>query len=323
MDSPLLLGIFVFIATVLLIQGGFLGLRALRQRGGERVRRRLQKYVEEHRKDTGADILRRRTMSEMPWFDKLLSGFSRTGRISQLIEQANAPFNVGFYLLLAALLAAVATVGSVTLRLGIPVTVLLALLAATLPFLYLLLRKSARRATFERQFPEALELLARSMRAGHSLPSGMKLVADEFGDPIGPEFARTIEEINFGISIPDALHKLSSRIDCPDLRYFIVAVIIQRETGGNLAEIIEKIASLIRARFVLKGKIRSLSAEGRLSAIVLVGLPIFLAVYLFFFQRQYISTLATDPIGHAMVAGAILMMVTGSVVMHRMVQIKV
>jgi tight adherence protein B len=161
------------------------------------------------------------------------------------------------------------------------------------------------------------------MRAGHSLPSGMKLVADEFGDPIGPEFARTIEEINFGISIPDALHKLSTRIDCPDLRYFIVAVIIQRETGGNLAEIVEKIASLIRARFVLKGKIRSLSAEGRLSAIVLAALPVALAIYLFFAQRDYIMTLATDPIGHVMVIGAVVMIVIGSVIMHRMVQIKV
>ena len=323
MDNPLLLGILVFVATVLLIEGSYIGLRTLRQRESERVRRRLRKFVEEHREDTAESILRRHTLSEVPWLNRLLRGLNRTRHITLLIEQANAPYNVGFYLLLAALFAVLATVGSTTLRLGTWAGLALGLLGATLPFLYLLVKKSARMATFERQFPEALELLARSMRAGHSLPSGMKMVADEFNDPIGPEFARTIEEINFGVSVPDALHKLTSRVECPDLRYFIVAVIIQRETGGNLAEIVEKIASLIRARFVLKGKISSLSAEGRLSAFVLIGLPIFLAVYMFFFQREYIKTLATDPVGHAMVAGAIVMMAIGGVVMNRMVQIKV
>jgi tight adherence protein B len=322
-DSPLLLGILIFVATILLVEGAYVGLRSLRQRESERVRRRLRKFVDEHREDPGDGILRQHTLSEVPWLNTLLRALTRTRHINLLIEQANAPYNVGFYLLLAALFAVLATVGSTAMRLGTAAGLALALLAATLPFLYLLARKSARMATFERQFPEALELLARSMRAGHSLPSGMRMVADEFSDPIGPEFERTIEEINFGVSVPEALHKLSSRVECPDLRYFIVAVIIQRETGGNLAEIVEKIASLIRSRFVLKGKIRSLSAEGRLSAFVLVGLPVFLAIYMFFFQRTYITTLATDPVGHAMIAGAIVMMAIGGVIMHRMVQIKV
>jgi len=322
-DSPLLLGILVFVATVLFIEGAYVGLRALRRSEKERVRRRLRKFVEEHRADTADTILRQRTLSEVPWFNTLLTRLTRVREISLLIEQANAPYTVGFYFLLAALLAVLALVGSATMRLGTWAGLGLALLTASLPFLYLLHRKSSRMATFERQFPEALELLARAMRAGHSLPSGMKMVADEFSDPVGPEFERTIEEINFGVSTTEALHKLADRVVCVDLSYFIVAVVIQRETGGNLAEIVEKIATLIRDRFVLKGKISTLSAEGRLSALVLAGLPVFLALYMFLFQRRYIITLATDAAGHVMIAGALVMMGIGGIIMNRMVNIKV
>lgn len=323
MDSPLLLGGLVFAVTVLLIGLLGAGLRTLRRRDAERVRRRLRRFVEAHRADPGDGILRRRTLSEVPWLNKVLAGLARTRRLTLLIEQANAPYNVGFYLLLAALCGAIAAIGSLSLRLGLPAGVALALATAGLPFLYLLLRKSARQAAFERQFPEALELLSRAMRAGHSLTSGLRMVADEFEDPVGPEFERTLEEINFGVSTTEALHKLADRVECTDLRYFIVAVIIQRETGGNLAEIIEKIATLIRSRFVLLGKVRSLSAEGKLSALVLAALPVFLATYLFVFQREYISTLVTDQIGHVLIAAALVLMALGGVVMHRMVQIKV
>jgi tight adherence protein B len=323
MSTPLLLGLLVFAGVVLLIEGLYIGLRALRRRESERVRRRLRKFVESHRDDTGGGILRSRTMSEVPWFDALLQQLTRARQITLLIEQANAPYNVGFYLLLAALLAALATVGALFYRLPLALTVPLALLAAILPFLYLLARRSARMAAFERRFPEALELLARAMRAGHSLSSGMRMVADEFDDPLGPEFERTLEEINFGVATPDALRKLTERVACPDLRYFVVAVIVQRETGGNLAEIVEKIATLIRSRFVLMGKVRTLSAEGRLSGLVLVLLPIFLATYLAVFQREYISLLLSDPMGHVMVAGALVLMTLGVIVMHRMVQIRV
>jgi len=323
MDSPLLLGILVFVATVLFIEGAYVGLRALRRSEKERVRRRLRKFVEEHRADTADTILRQRTLSEVPWFNTLLTRLTRVREISLLIEQANAPYTVGFYFLLAALLAVLALVGSATMRLGTWAGLGLALLTASLPFLYLLHRKSSRMATFERQFPEALELLARAMRAGHSLPSGMKMVADEFSDPIGPEFERTIEEINFGVSVPDALHKLSGRVECTDLRYFIVAVIIQRETGGNLAEILENIARLIRERFKLQGRIRVLSAEGKLSAIVLIAIPFLVAFALSIINPGYLRTLFEDPIGRMLVAFAVVMMVLGILMMKKMIVIKV
>ena len=164
---------------------------------------------------------------------------------------------------------------------------------------------------FQRQLPDALELIARALRAGHAFSSGMKLAADEFDDPLGPEFAETLDEVNFGISVSDALKNLSSRIDCPDLKYFVVSVILQRETGGNLAEIIDSMAHLIRERFKLQGRIRVLAAEGKFSAIILLLLPFFVVVALRFVRPDYMTTLVTDPIGKVMASAGVFLMIIG------------
>ena len=176
---------------------------------------------------------------------------------------------------------------------------------------------------FQAQLPEGLDLIARALRAGHAFTSGMKLAADEFDDPLGPEFTDTLDEINFGVSVSDALKNLASRADCPDLRYFVVSVILQRETGGNLAEIMESIAHIIRERFKFRGKVRTLSAEGKLSAIVLIAIPFFIVAVLRFTSPQYISALFSEPAGRVMGAVALVLMVMGIFVMKRMVSIKV
>lgn len=176
---------------------------------------------------------------------------------------------------------------------------------------------------FQGQLPDALELIARALRAGHAFSSGMKLVAEEFNDPLGPEFGETLDEINFGISVSDALKNLSRRVDCPDLKYFVVSVILQRETGGNLAEIIDTIAHLIRERFKLHGRIRILSAEGKLSGIILLILPFFIVVALRFLNPDYMTTLVTDPIGKVMASIGAFLMSMGVLVMKRMINIRV
>jgi tight adherence protein B len=183
--------------------------------------------------------------------------------------------------------------------------------------------KRKRIEKFRSQFPEALDLIARALKAGHSLNSGMKLAADEFGDPLGPEFDETLREINFGVSVADALKNFAGRIECPELKYFVVAVILQRETGGNLAELVESLAYLIREKFKFQGKVRTLSAEGRLSAIILVAIPFLFAIYLHFSNPEYLGLLFSAPIGRIMVAGAIIMMAVGMLVMKKMVTIKV
>ena len=192
-----------------------------------------------------------------------------------------------------------------------------------LPLFYVHLKKVRRIKKFEEQLPEALDLIARALRAGHAFSSGMKFAADEMDDPLGTEFGETLDEINFGVSVSDALKHLTRRADCPDLNYFAVAVIVQRETGGNLAEIIENIAHIIRERFKLRSKIRVLSAEGRLSAIILIAIPCVLCVVLRFMNPGYINTLFTDPAGRVAVGIGVCLMVAGIIVMKKMVDIRV
>ena len=178
-------------------------------------------------------------------------------------------------------------------------------------------------AKFQAQLPEALDMMARSLRAGHAFSTGMKLASDEFDDPFGTEFSITLDEINYGLGVPEALKNLVNRVDCPDLNFFVIAVILQRETGGNLAEIMENIAHLIRERFKLYGQIKTLAAEGRLSMYVLLALPFFVAGVLFFSNPSYINTLLTDPAGKFLIGAALVMMVIGAIVMKRLVDIKV
>jgi tight adherence protein B len=195
--------------------------------------------------------------------------------------------------------------------------------AASLPLLYVRSKKNQRMGKFEKQLPEALGLIARALRAGHAFTSGMKLACEEFSDPLGPEFEETLDEINFGQSVPDALKNLGRRVDCPDLNFFVVSVILQRETGGNLAEIIEGLAHLMRERFKFRGKVRVLSAEGRLSAIILCILPILLAAFLFVFHPKVVAPLLEDPIGKALMWITGVLMVLGFLMVRRIVKVEV
>jgi tight adherence protein B len=151
----------------------------------------------------------------------------------------------------------------------------------------------------------------------------LKLAAEEFSDPIGAEFEETIDEINFGVAVGDALKNLSNRIDCPELKFFVVSVILQRETGGNLAEIIENLARLIRERFKFEGKVRVLSAEGRLSAVILVALPFVIAMLLRFLNPEYMQTLFSQQTGRTIAIAALVMMAMGVVIIRKMIKISV
>ncbi|MCK5505905.1 MAG: type II secretion system F family protein, partial [Thermodesulfovibrionia bacterium] len=180
-----------------------------------------------------------------------------------------------------------------------------------------------RMKKFQAQLPEALDLMARSLRAGHAFSTGLKLAGDEFDDPLGPEFNLTLDEINYGLGVPEALKNLVNRVNCMDLNFFVIAVILQRETGGNLAEVMENIAHLIRERYKLFGQIRTLAAEGKLSMYVLLALPFFVGGALFFVQPNYVMNLLIEPVGRVMCGIALFMMLIGAIVMYKMVDIKV
>lgn len=192
-----------------------------------------------------------------------------------------------------------------------------------IPLFMLMMKKKRRMGQFAKQLPEALELISRALRAGHSLGSGFKLVADEMGYPIATEFERCYEAQNLGVPLEEAIEEMTQRIPNLDLRFFATAVILQRQTGGDLAEILDKIGHLVRERFTIWGQIQALTGEGRLSGIVLLALPPALFVVMWRLNPQYCMALFTDPMGHQMLAGAVIMQIIGALVIRKIVNIKV
>jgi tight adherence protein B len=269
------------------------------------------------------DIVRQYTFSDIPWLHAFLFNIPAMHRLARLMEQGNVTTPLGVFLLLAIVL----TGGGLLLGVWMTRSLLLAAFcgigAGLLPFAYLRLKKTMRANKFQRQLPEGLDMLTRALRAGHGFMAGMKMIGDEFPDPIGPEFDRAVDEINFGVATPVALERLTQRINCQELSFFVTAVIVQRETGGDLAEVIENIAQLIRKRFELQGRIRALTAEGKMSAMVLIALPVFIFCTISVLSPNYLIPLYSDPIGQTMVMFAVLMMLLGIVAINHMIKIKI
>jgi len=320
----ILIGIGIFILTVFIIEGLYFVFRTIRRPEKKLIQRRLRTLSSGgYETDESIGILRRRMLSEVPWLNQLLLRFQWTDKMHRLLEQANTRHTLGVFVLLSILLAFIGFIASSWLTLNylikIPVTIILGLI----PFFYIYLKKKQRMEKFQKQLPEALDLVARGLKAGHAFSGGLKLVAEEMGDPIGTEFEKTLDQTNFGVGIAEALKALSNRVDCPDLKFFVIAVILQRETGGNLAEILENISYLIRERFKLHGRVRALSAEGRLSATILIILPFFIAFVISIINPNYLRILITDPIGNILIFVAMAMMIVGFLIMKRMIDIKV
>ncbi len=194
---------------------------------------------------------------------------------------------------------------------------------AVAPLAWVVRKRSKRLQKFAEQLPDALDLMARALRAGHAFPVALQMVGSEAMDPIASEFQVAFDEINYGVTVTDALTNLALRVPSMDLRYFVVSVLLQSETGGNLAELLASLAQLVRERFKLLGRVRVLSAEGRLSAYILVGLPFVTAAAIYMVNPGFLSVLWTDPLGLRLVGGALAMMLVGIFVMWRVVQIRV
>lgn len=199
----------------------------------------------------------------------------------------------------------------------------LGLVLAIVPWWRVAGRRRARVERIERQLPEALDLMGRAMRAGHAFPSAVKMVADELPEPLGRDFRVLFDEMNYGVSANDALAHLAERVPVPDVSYFVVAVLIQRESGGNLAELLDKIASIVRERLKLLGQVRTLSAEGKLSAIILTALPFGVALVVNLVNPAFMNVLWTDTTGLRMVGAAVFMMLLGILWMRSIIRIRV
>ena len=194
---------------------------------------------------------------------------------------------------------------------------------SVLPFVFCYFKRKRRLEAFQRQLPDALELLARALRAGHSLAAGFKLIADEMSEPLGNEFGRVYEEQNLGVAFEDALESMSNRIPNLDLRFFATAIVLQRQTGGDLSQILDKIGRLIRERFKIWGQIQALTGEGRISGVVLLGLCPLLFVAIYRVNPEYVRVLFDDPLGKKMLASAIFLQFVGALVIRKIIDIKV
>ncbi len=240
-----------------------------------------------------------------------------------LFEQADAPLSVQQFFILTLGFGLVGAVGGTVGQLNPGLVFLIGSCCLPLPLLWMLFRRKRRFNKFAQQLPDAMELIARALRAGHSLASGFSLVADEMTAPIGKEFGRVFEEQNLGIAIDEALETMTRRIPNLDLRFFATAVILQRQTGGDLAEILDKIGNLVRERFKIYGQVQALTGEGRLSGLVLMALPplLFLAVYRL--NPEYEMSLFRDDLGKKMLVGAVVMQILGGLMIKKIVNIRV
>jgi tight adherence protein B len=249
--------------------------------------------------------------------------FGNTPRLKAYLEQADVKLTATQFLMICGGCFA----GGFLLVVITPVPVLLAPISGAMfcafPAMWLMMKRKKRLATFGKQIPEALELLSRSLRSGHSLAAGFNLIASEMQEPLAREFGRVFEEQNLGIPIEEALEGMSDRVPNMDIRFFATAVILQRTTGGDLAEILDKISRLVRERLQILGQVQALTGEGRLSGIVLLALPPVLFLVMLYLNKDYIMMLFTEPLGRKMLVFGLITQVVGALAIRKIITIKV
>jgi tight adherence protein B len=320
--SPLIICIAVFLAVT-----GLVGAVAImvRSRTENRVEDRLAQLTgaspsvkDVALKDSG--VLAQPLDATQGMIEDFLAKFRG---LTLWFQQANTTIAPSRFFAICAGLGVAATVAGVATGMSPVAAPILGIFASTLPLIWLMLRRRRRFRRFAKQLPDALELMSRALRAGHSLASGFNLVAQEMTDPIATEFRKAFEEQNLGIPLDQSLENMTSRMPNLDLKFFATAVILQRQTGGDLAEILDKIGRLIRERFQIWGQVQALTGEGRLSGIVLLALPPFLFVAVWRLNPDYVLPLFTDPLGKKMLAAAVIMQVLGALVIRKIVNIRV
>jgi tight adherence protein B len=323
MDSLyFLFATLIFVAVVLLIEGSYLAWNSTKGPEAERLTRRVRVMSAAH-SGKAVSITKKRVLSSSPLLLKLLATTPHVAALDRLLLQSGKEWSVAKFLAIS--LAAAAASVLVAAWFAIPMGIQLAIapIVGLLPLQLVIRARNKRISRIEVQLPEALDLISRALRAGHAFPTALKMVGDEMKDPLAGEFAVAFDEVNFGVSMPDALMNLATRIPSTDLRYFVIAVLIQRDTGGNLSELLESISTIIRDRIKLLGQVRVLSAEGKLSAWILSLLPFGAAGMIQLSNPKFLEVLYTDPIGLKMIYGALFMMFLGVLAMRKIIKIRV
>jgi tight adherence protein B len=312
-----------FFAVVLFLEGVFLTWNAYKGPEKTRIAKRLQAISAGGSSSQSSTLAKQRLLAKSPGLQSILLSIPRIQLLDRLLLQSGVNLSVAAFLGLTVVAALLGVLVAVFLGMPLILLIVVAIAAGAIPMMYILRAKSKRMIVIENQLPDALDLMGRAMRAGHAFPSALRMVGNEMPEPIASEFRTVFEEINYGISTQEALTNLSARVPSTDLSYFVIAVLIQHETGGNLSELLGNISSIIRERLKLMGTIRVLSAEGKLSAWILTLLPFVLGVVLYTINPKFLSALWTDPMGIKMSIIALCMMLLGIFAMSRIIKIRV
>src|SRR5688572_3058116 len=269
------------------------------------------------------EVLRKELLSDMPFLHNLLTTAPGIRHLKLFLEQAAIQMQVGKFVLIAVGLAFVGLL--ITLAIGLPIylAVFGMALGGAIPFIVASIMRQQRFDKFEEQFPEAMDLLGRAVRAGHAFTTGFELIGKELPDPVGHEFRIAFQQQSLGLPLKEALGNLAVRMPLPDIRIFVSSLQIQRESGGNLGEILDTLSEIVRERFKLRRQIRIYTAEGRLSMYFLTAIPIVAFLALMLFQPDYLAPMLTDRRGHIGLAVAVILQVIGYFVINRIIKIKI
>lgn len=320
-----LAGLLIFFAAFVAAEALFSWWNSSHSKESKRVAARLRAMTavgDTSEEDIG-ELVKRRARVSPDSLEGRLSKGRRTGLIHKLLIESASDWSVIGFMAFSVLLAVGTVFIMLVLRYDLVPSVLAGLLILVLPSLYLRFKRDRRRRRFEAQMPAALDMIGRALRAGHSFASALNVAGTELSEPIGPELKMTFDEINFGIPPPTALENLANRVPSQDLSFFVIAAIIQRETGGNLAEVLDSISTIIRARLKLFGKIRAISAEGKYSAVVLSVLPFITGAIIYGMNPDLTSRLWTDPLGIKMMYAGIFAIFLGIIWMRKVIRIHV
>ena len=315
----------VFIACMFAVYGVYL----LATRESEAKRKRLQERLAEallytrHSEDAEVQLARAELMSEIPALSRLLGRVPVATRLRKFLDQADIHITVSRLLMLSLMAGLLAGLAASMLTISILAMGAAGLVAAAVPFMHVAYRRRKRLHAFLELLPDALELMSRALQAGHAFAETLHMIATEMPEPVATEFRKTYEEQNLGLSTKLALENLAERVPLLDLRLCVTAIMIQRETGGNLAEILEKVGYTIRERFPILEDLKTLTTSSRMSAWILCGLPVFVALAVTVMNPDYMSVLWSDPRGHNLLAAAVVMQIVGMLVIRKILRIKI
>ena len=322
------MAILLFLLTFLIVAGVIFGVWVFAGAdvGQEQIRKRMNAvHKAERRGDVSQSLklVRDEMLSDVPVLHRILLQWSWSSKLQDFLAQAGMRTKPARILLLSAVLG----LGSYLVAgfffrkpyFSLP----LGLVVATIPLLVVVMKRRRRLHKFEERFPEALDLLGRAVRAGHAFTTGLEMIAKECGEPLAGEFRTTFEEQNFGLPLRDALLNLSERVPLIDVRFFVTALLIQKETGGNLAEILDGLSRVIRDRFRIYREVQVRTAQGRLTAAILIALPIFMAITISIINPNYMKVLFEDPKGPLILGIAAGLQAIGSMILWKIIHFEV